>query len=70
MADDEKEATGCSCGGFGCTTGAFCAAFLSYAINKSFWWAVFHFFCSWIYVFYAAIVRIKDVVAYFKDALN
>lgn len=28
------------------------AAGLSYVTNHSFWWAVLHFFCGWIYVIY------------------
>lgn len=42
-----------------CTTGMFLAAFLSAAINHSFWWGVLHFVLGWIYVAY----KVADYVA-------
>lgn len=38
------------------------AAGLSYAINKSFWWALLHFFLGWIYLAYqlASMYLIKQ----------
>ncbi len=41
--------------------GAWGAAFLSYSLNGSFWWAVFHFLCNWIYILYALFFRFKDI---------
>ena len=42
--------------------GAIGAAVISYAINGSAGWAVFHFFCSWIYILYAAFARTKEIL--------
>ena len=50
----------------GCTinlgVGSAIAAVLSYALNNSFWWMVFHFFCGGFYVLYAAIFREKEII--------
>jgi uncharacterized membrane protein YoaK (UPF0700 family) len=51
--------------GTGCL-GAFIGALLSYKLNGSILWALFHFFCGWFYVAYAAIMRWQDVVGIFK----
>jgi hypothetical protein len=42
-------------GGFG----GVLAAVLSWIVNQSLGWAVLHFFCSWIYVVYWALMKSK-----------
>lgn len=37
--------------------GSILAVVLSWIVNKSILWAILHFFCSWIYVIYWAIVK-------------
>ena len=48
-------------GGAGCA-GALMAAVISYAINHSVGWAIFHFFCSWFYLLYVVFARTKEIV--------
>lgn len=50
-----------SASGFG-ALGAICAAVLSAALNHSFWWGLFHFFCGWLYILYALLCRSKEIV--------
>lgn len=40
----------------GITLGGLLAVILSWTVNHSIWFAILHFFCSWFYVFYWAIV--------------
>lgn len=55
-----------SVGLMGCVIGAI----ISSALNHSFWWGLFHFFCGWFYVLYAAIVRSEEVVPALKLMFN
>ena len=48
-------------GGAGCL-GAIVAAVISYALNHSVGWAIFHFFCSWFYLLYVVFARTKEIV--------
>jgi hypothetical protein len=48
-----------SCGiGFGSVV----AAVISWALNHSFWWCVFHLILGWVYVLYAVFFRTKEIV--------
>lgn len=51
-----------SSGGLGCMFGGILAAIISSALNHSFWWGLLHFFCSWFYILYVAIVRSKEIL--------
>lgn len=42
--------------------GSVCAVIVSAALNHSFWWGLFHFFCGWFYILYAAFFRTKEIV--------
>ena len=46
--------------------GGVLSAILSWALNGSMGWAIFHFFCSWIYLIYAAVVRSKEIIPSIK----
>ena len=37
--------------------GAILAAILSYALNQSILWAIFHFLLGWIYIAYVVITK-------------
>lgn len=37
--------------------GGVLAVCLSWGSNHSFWWAVFHFLCGWIYVIYWCVLK-------------
>lgn len=37
--------------------GGILAAVLSWIVNQSVLWAIFHFLCSWIYVIYWILVK-------------
>lgn len=41
----------------GITLGAFLATILSWDVNHSIPWAIFHFFCSWWYVLYYVLCK-------------
>lgn len=43
-------------GGLGCA-GSIVAVVLSWIANKSIFWCFLHFFCSWLYVVYWALVK-------------
>lgn len=60
MSNKEKDKSNQTVNG-GCGLCAFIAAFLSYSLNHSFWWAVLHFFLSWIYIVYALFFRLRDI---------
>ncbi len=47
--------------GFGCL-GAIAASVISYSLNHSVGWAIFHFFCSWFYLLYVVFARTKEIV--------
>ena len=58
-----NSSTGCGCSlGPGCIV----AAILSAALNHSFWWGVFHFFCGWIYVLYVLLCRSHEILPALK----
>ena len=42
--------------------GAIAASVISYSINHSVGWAIFHFFCSWIYILYVVFARTKEII--------
>jgi ABC-type multidrug transport system permease subunit len=42
--------------------GSISAAVLSAALNHSFWWGLFHFFCGWLYILYALLCRSKEIL--------
>lgn len=46
--------------------GSIIAVMLSYALNKSVWWAILHFFLAWIYIIYAVIFRFSDIRKLFQ----
>lgn len=52
----------------GCTItfGGIFAAILSWKLNASFWWCVFHLFCGWAYILYALLFRFPEIKAIFK----
>ena len=61
-----RESSGCGCStsiGLGSVLGVV----TSWALNNSFWWAVFHFFCGWIYVLYVVFCRTKEIIPAFKQ---
>ncbi len=60
---NSSSAGGCGCG-FG--LGTVGAAILSWAMNHSVWWAIFHFFCGWFYILYAVFFRTKEIVPALK----
>lgn len=35
--------------------GAWLAAFVSYSVNHSILWAIFHFLCGWSYIIYRLV---------------
>jgi hypothetical protein len=41
--------------GTGITLGSLLAVLLSWSYNHSVFWAIIHFFCSWLYVLYALL---------------
>lgn len=45
----------------GFSVGGLIAALLSWQLNKSIIWALFHFLIGWLYVFYAACARTEEV---------
>lgn len=45
----------------GYSLGSIFAGGLSWMLNKSVGWALFHFFTGWLYVFYAACARTDEV---------
>jgi hypothetical protein len=49
---DGKGGCGCCGGGIFGSVGAVLAALLSWNVNHSVWWALFHAFLSWFYVVY------------------
>jgi hypothetical protein len=51
----------------GCGLSGVIAAVLSYALNQSFWWAVLHFFLSWLYILYVVFTRSKEIVPALKS---
>ena len=42
---------------YGITAGTALAMVISWSVNKSILWAMFHGLCSWFYVIYFAVVR-------------
>ena len=50
--------------------GSVVAVIISWALNHSFGWAVFHFFCGWIYVGYALIARGLEIIPALKNLLG
>lgn len=46
--------------------GAIIACILSVSLNHSFWWAIFHLFCSWVYILYALLCRSKEIIPALK----
>ena len=46
--------------------GSVMACIISAALNHSFWWGLFHFFCGWLYVIYVALCRSKEIVPALK----
>jgi hypothetical protein len=52
MASESKKGCGCCGGGIFGSIGAVIAALLSWQVNHSLLWALFHAFLSWIYVLY------------------
>jgi hypothetical protein len=38
------------------------AVIISWALNHSTGWAIFHFFCGWLYVLYAVIARGSEII--------
>ena len=50
----------------GTTIGCVGAAVISAALNHSFWWGLFHFFCGWLYILYAALVRSQEIIPALK----
>lgn len=48
------------------TIGCVVAAVVSAALNHSFWWGLLHFFCGWLYILYAAVVRSQEIVPALK----
>lgn len=46
--------------------GSIIALVLSIALNGSFWWAIFHLLCGWLYVIYAVIFRAKEIIPALK----
>lgn len=53
-----KKHAGCGC----FSLGSVCAAILSWALNHSVGWAIFHFILGWIYVLWAVFTRTKEIV--------
>lgn len=51
---------------FGCV-GMLLAVVISAALNHSFWWGLFHFFCGWGYVLYSVICRSKEILPALKS---
>ena len=59
----KKESAGCGCSfGFG----SIISVVLSAALNHSFWWGFFHFFCGWFYILYAVLCRSKELIPALK----
>lgn len=56
-----KNNTNVGCTGFG-FIGSLISVVLSFALNHSFWWGLFHFFCGWFYVLYALLCRSKEII--------
>lgn len=46
----------------GSGAGAVISTVLSWALNHSVGWAIFHFFCGWFYVLYALLVRTREIL--------
>lgn len=46
-------------GGGGISLGSILAVILSWGLNHSVLWAIVHFFCGWLYVFYYLIVHAR-----------
>ena len=61
MRNNGNSGAGCSFG-----IGSVVAVVLSAALNHSFWWALLHFFCGWLYVLYALICRSHEIVPALK----
>ena len=50
--------------------GSVIAVILSAALNHSFWWGLFHFFCGWVYVLYAVLFRTKEILPAIKEMFS
>ncbi len=37
------------------------ACIISYALNRSFWWALLHFFCGGFYIIYVVFARGREI---------
>jgi len=46
--------------------GSLIAVIFSWALNHSVGWAIFHFFCGWLYVLYAALARSAEIIPALK----
>lgn len=46
--------------------GSLVAVIFSWALNHSVGWAIFHFFCGWLYVLYAALARSAEIIPALK----
>lgn len=56
LRNDMSRESSCTCS---CSVGALVAVVMSYAINQSFWWALLHAFCGWMYVLYWLLTYTK-----------
>lgn len=52
VGENDKKGCGCCGGGIFGSIGAVLAALLSWGVNHSILWALFHAFFSWFYVIY------------------
>jgi len=50
--------------------GTVLATVLSYSVNQSVWWAILHFFCSWLYVVYWVIAKSNIIDTYIKPFIK
>jgi hypothetical protein len=60
MANAQSQSAGCTV-----SIGSIVAVFVSWKLNASVGWAIFHFFASWIYVIYALLFRFAEVRQWF-----
>jgi len=61
MSKTTETASGCTV-----TVGNIVGAFLSYKLNASIGWAIFHFLCGWLYVLYAIFFRSHELGVLFR----
>jgi hypothetical protein len=52
----------------GCTIslGGIVAALMSWKLNASVLWCIFHLFCGWAYVLYAFLFRFDEIKVWFR----